>query len=163
MDFDQQLRNAIARGSRSRDARQQAAQSAAMTAEERKQRHSSLRLELSDQIEDRLRKLADHFPGFTYATLIGDEGWGARITRDDLNLTRGRTGDSLYSRLEMIVSPLGTVPIIELVAKGTIRNREVFNRRHFQSLDEVDLTGFNSMINLWSVEYAEQFAGDANP
>ncbi len=83
---------------------------------------------------------------------------GCPITRDDLNLTRGRTGDSLYSRLEMIVSPLGTVPIIELVAKGTIRNREVFNRRHFQSLDEVDLTGFNSMINLWSVEYAEQFA-----
>ena len=36
MDFDQQLKNAIARGTRSRDARSQAAMSAAMTAEEQK-------------------------------------------------------------------------------------------------------------------------------
>ena len=119
---------------------------------------SLIRLELSEQIEDRLRKLADHFPGFEFATVIGDEGWGARITRDDLRLNRSKTTESLYSRLEMLIPPKGATPILELIAKGTIRNREIFSRRHYQYLDDADLTGFASMISLWSVEYAEQFA-----
>jgi hypothetical protein len=158
MDFDQQLKNAIARGARSRDVRSQAAQSAAMTAEEQKNRHASMRLDLSEQIEDRLRKLADHFPGFEFSTVISDEGWGARITRDDLRLSRSKSTESLYSRLEMLIPPMGTTPIIELIAKGTIRNREIFSRKHYQYLEDADLSGFASMISLWSVEYAEQFA-----
>ena len=158
MDFDQQLKNAIARGSRSRDAKSQAAQSAAMSAEESKNRHASMRLHLSEEIEDRLRKLADHFPGFEFSTLIGEDGWGARITRDDLRLSRGKSSEAHYSRLEMLIVPKGTTPIIELIAKGTIRNREIFSYRHYQYLDDADLSGFASMISLWAVEYAEQFA-----
>ena len=158
MDFDQELKNAIARGSRSRDTQSQAAQSAAMSAEEQKNRYASMRLHLSDEIEDRLRKLADHFPGFEFSTIMGEEGWGSRITRDDLRLNRGKSSEALYSRLEMLIPPKGTTPIIELIAKGTIRNREIFSRRHYQYLDDADLSGFASLISLWSVEYAEQFA-----
>ncbi len=158
MDFEQQLKNAIARGTRSRDAQSQAALSAAMTAEEQKQRHAALRLTLSEEIEDRLRKLADHFPGFEFSTVVGEEGWGARITRDDLRLTPGKTTESLYSRLEMLVPPKGNAPILELVAKGTIRNREIFSRRHYQYLNDAELSDFTAMISLWTVEYAEQFA-----
>ncbi len=158
MDFEQQLKNAIARGSRSRDARSQAALSAAMTAEEQKNRHATLRLELSEQIEGRLKTLADHFPGFEFATIIGEEGWGARITRDDLRMTRSKSTESLYSRLEMVIPPKGNTPIIELIAKGAIRNREIFSRRHYQYLDDAELSGFAEMISLWSVEYAEQFS-----
>ena len=158
MDFDQQLKNAIARGTRSRDARSQAALSAAMTAEEQKNRHASMRLVLSEEIENRLRTLADHFPGFEFATVIGEEGWGARITRDDLRLSQGKATESLYSRLEMVIPPKGSAPIIELIAKGTIRNREVFSRRHYQYLEDADLANLASMVSMWAVEYAEQFA-----
>ncbi len=160
MDFDQQLKNAIARGARSRDAKSQAAISAAMTAEEQKNRHAALRLDLSEEIEDRLRKLADHFPGVEFSTIIGEDGWGARITRDDLRLGRGKSSEALYSRLEMLIPPKGTTPILELIAKGTIRNREIFSRRHYQYLDDAEMSGFASMITLWSVEYAEQFAAE---
>lgn len=158
MDFDQQLKNAIARGARSRDARSQAAQTAAMTAEEQKNRHASMRLELSDEIENRLRTLADHFPGFEFSTVIGEDGWGARITRDDLRLNRSKSTESLYSRLEMLIPPKGGTSIIELIAKGTIRNREIFSRKHYQDLSDSDLSGFLSMISLWAVEFAEQFS-----
>lgn len=158
MDFDQQLKNAIERGTRSRDAQSQAVLAAAMSAEEQKQRHATLRLAISEEIEDRLRKLGDHFPGFEYTTVVGEEGWGARITRDDLRLKPGKSTESLYSRLEMLVPPKGSTPILELVAKGTIRNREVFSRRHYQYLNEAALTDFSAMISLWTVEYAEQFA-----
>jgi hypothetical protein len=158
MDFDQQLKKAIARGSRSRETRDQAALSAALTAEELRDLHARYRLDLSESIEDRLRKLADHFPGFEFETVLGSDGWGARITRDDLKLAPKRQVASLYSRLEMIVTPKGEVPIIELVAKATIGNKEAFNRRHYQPLQDADLTGFEALINQWSVEYAELYA-----
>ena len=83
-----------------------------MSAEEVKSLHSRCRLTLVERIEDCLRKLGDHFPGFEYQPVMSESGWGARISRDDLNLDRGR-GAALYSRFEMLVSPLGTAPIIE--------------------------------------------------
>ncbi len=158
MDFDQQLKNAIARGTRSRDARSQADLSAAMSAEEQKNRYVAMRLELSEEIENRLRSLADHFPGFEFATIVGEDGWGARITRDDLRLSPGKATETLYSRLEMLVPPKGISPIIELIAKGTIRNREVFSRRHYEYLDDLNSSTMVTMISQWVVEYAELFA-----
>jgi hypothetical protein len=58
----------------------------------------------------------------------------------------------------MLVSPLGTAPIIELVAKGTIRNKEVFHRRNYQQLTEADLDSFRELIDIWVLEYAELYA-----
>lgn len=158
MDFQQRLEKAIARGERSRTARDQAELARQLSAEEIRSRHSSARTELSDKIEACLRKLADHFPGFQYQSLIGSDGWGAKVSRDDLRLQSGRSSESLYSRLEMLVTPLGTAPIVEIVAKGTIRNREVFHRRHYQQLETLDVTVLEQMIEQWVLEYAEQYA-----
>jgi hypothetical protein len=157
MEFDQRLQRAIQRGHQTRQSRDRAAAEQKLSSEELRNRHSGARLELSERIEICLRKMSDHFPGFRYESVLSDEGWGARVTRDDLSLGRGRPG-SLYSRLEMMVTPLGAVPIIELVAKGTIRNREVLSRRHFQQLEQVDVESFAELIDLWVLEYAEQYS-----
>jgi hypothetical protein len=158
MDFEQRLQRAIERGEKSRDVRDRAAVERQLSAEELRSRHSSARTDLSDTIEACLRKLGDHYPGFQYQSLIGADGWGAKISRDDLRLQPGRASETLYSRLEMIVTPMGNVPIIEVVGKGTIRNREVYHRRHYQQLSQLDLHVFEQMIEQWVLEYAEQYA-----
>lgn len=157
MEFDQRLQRAIQRGQQTRSSRDREAAEQQLSSEELRNRHSKARLELTERIESCLRKLTDHFPGFRYESILTEEGWGSRVTRDDLSLGRGRPG-SLYSRLEMLVTPLGTAPIIELVAKGAIRNREVLSRRHFQQLEQVDVESFAEMVDLWVLEYAEQFS-----
>lgn len=158
MEFDQRLQRAIQRGQQSRELRDRAQAAQQLSSEELRSRYSQARLELSEHIEQCLRKLADHFPGFRYESIFGEAGWGARISRDDLHLARRRPADSHYSRLELVISPLGARPIIELVAKGTIRNREVLQRRHYQQLDQLDLQSFTELIDLWVLEFAEQYA-----
>ena len=158
MDFEQRLQKAIDRGERSRTVRDRAEIERQMTAEEIRSRHSSARTDLSDTIETCLHKLSDHFPGFQYQSLIGSDGWGAKVSREDIRLQSGRGSAGLYSRLEMVVTPLGSAPIVEILAKGTIRNREVFHRRHYQRLEELDLTVLQQMIEQWVLEYAEQYA-----
>ena len=158
MEFDQRLRRAIERGQQTRESRDQARRADQLSSEELRNRYSESRLELSEHIEACLRKLADHFPGFSYESILNDEGWGARITRDDLDFVHGQPPTNRYSRLEMLVTPLGSKPIIELVAKGTIRNKEVLSRRHYQQLEQVDTESFAELIDLWVLEYAEQYA-----
>jgi hypothetical protein len=157
MEFNQRLQRAIQRGERTRDLRGREAAEREMSAEEIKGLHSRYRLLLTERIEDCLRKLADNFPGFSYQPFMSESGWGARISRDDLNVERGR-GSSYYSRFEVFVSPLGTAPIIELVAKGTIRNKEAFHRRNFQQLTEADIDSFQELIDIWVLDYAELYA-----
>ena len=158
MDFDNRLQRAIQRGARTRDELGRAAAERELTAEELKSLHSRLRLQLVEHIEDCVRRLADHFPGFDYQPVMSEAGWGARVSRDDLTVQRGEGPKSLYSRLEMVVSPLGSAGIIELVAKGTIRNKEVFHRRHYQRLDQLDADSFKELIDLWVLEYAELYS-----
>ena len=155
MDFNKRLERAIDRGQRTRDAAGQAKAQQAMNEEEQRNIHSKLRLELSDHIEDCLRKLADHFPGFEFSASAG----GASITRDDVDISRQRRTRSLYSRLEMVISAYSTAaPIIEMTSKGTIRNKETQNRNHYQFLADTDVEAFGELIDLWVLEFAEQFA-----
>lgn len=157
MDFDRRLERAIDRGRQTRQVKGQKLAEQAMTEEELRNLHSSCRLELSDHIEECLRKLADHFPGFRFQSVVGEEGWGAKISRDDFGGRRGGA-DNFYSRFEMLVRPFSTTHIVELAAKATVQNKEVFNRTHFQFLNQVDLDSFRELIDLWALEYAEQFA-----
>ena len=60
--------------------------------------------------------------------------------------------------LEMTVRPYSSLHVLDLAAKGTIRNKEVFNRNYFEKLSEVDPDTFAELIDLWVLEYAEQFA-----
>ena len=157
MEFDKRLQRAIVRGKHARNAegRRKAAQ--ALSKDELKTLHSKCRLDLSEHIEDCLRRLADHFPGFDFQTIVGEDGWGAKINRDDFQAGRGRQAENLYSRLEMVIRPFSSTHIVELAAKGTVRNKEIFNRTHYQFLSEYDRETFQELIDLWVLEYAEQY------
>ena len=157
MDFQERLEKAIERGRRAGSARARAEVEKALTEKELARLHSQYRLELSEQIETGLRQLADHFPGFRFETIIGERGWGAGISRDDIEVRSG-TRTNYFTRFEMLIRPASTYHVLDLAAKATIRNKELFNRSHFQRLAEVDLTSFTEMIDLWLLECAELYA-----
>ena len=158
MDFEKRLERAIQRGERSRANKGREARQNAMNEDELRNIHSQARLDLTEHIEQLLRKLADHFPGFEFKTVIGEEGWGASIRRDDLDLSRKSGSRSVYSRLELLIRPFNPTHIIELTAKGAIRNKETQNRNHYQFLVDVDQEAFKEVIDMWVLEYAEQYA-----
>lgn len=158
MEFENRLQRAIQRGEQTRAEAGRAAAARQLSAEEQKSVYSRTRLQLIERIEDCLRKLADHFPGFSFQPVMRDDAWGASVSRDDLAVQRGGGPKALYSRLEMTITSLGSAGIIELVAKGTIRNKEAFHRRNFQRLEQVDVESFNELIDLWVLEYAELYA-----
>ena len=158
MNFEKRLEKAIVRGQQNRDlqAREKAEQ--AMSEEELKSLHSRCRLDLSDHIENCLKKLADHFPGFRFQTLVSDDGWGAKISRDDFNRKADSRSKNLYSRFEMLIRSFSSTHIVEMVAKGTIQNKEIISRAHYQFLNQVDVESFTELIDLWVLEYAEKFS-----
>lgn len=161
MDFDQRLERAIERGQRKRSADDRERAERAMTEDEFKNLHSKARLELSEHIEACLRKLPEVFPGFDFVTVMESDGWGAKISRDDVAPSAGKGLTRLYSRLEMVIRPYSPSHIVELVARGAIRNKEVLSRSHFQMLAQIDLESFSELIDQWVLEYAEKFSARA--
>ncbi|MBN2475453.1 MAG: hypothetical protein JXB62_12650 [Pirellulales bacterium] len=157
MDFRKRLSKAIERGQRAGSARARAAAEKAMSQKEITRLHSQYRLELSERIEACLKQLPDHLPGFRFETIVGERGWGGAISRDDIAVRGGRR-TNYFSRLEMVIRPASAYHVLDLAAKATIRNKELFNRSHYQRLTEVDLTSFTEMIDLWVLEYAELYA-----
>ena len=157
MDFQERLEKAIQRGRRSQDAAARERAEQALNEEELKRLHSQYRLELSEHIEGCLRQLPRHFPGFRFEALVGDRGWGAAVSRDDLSVTDGRRAN-YFSRLEIVVRPFTKSHVLELAAKGTIRNKELFNRAQYQVLADVDVATFSEQVDRWILEYAELYA-----
>lgn len=158
MDFDKRLEKAIERGHKQRESVGRAKAEQAVSEDDLRTLHSKCRLDLSEHIEKCLKALADRFPGFRFQTVVEEDGWGARINRDDLVVDRGRRSDNRYSRFEMLIRPFSSAHIIEMVAKGAIRNKEVISRSHYQFLSECDLDSFAELIDLWVLEYAEKYA-----
>jgi hypothetical protein len=158
MSFEDRLHRAIERGQRRSEARRIADAAEALSDEELKRLHSKYRLQLSEHIEKCVRQLPNYFPGFRYETLYGERGWGAACSRDDLRVTGAGRRNNDYSRLEMTVRPTTSAAVLDLAAKGTIRNKEVFNRNYFERLPDVDLDKFLELIDLWILEYAELYA-----
>lgn len=159
MNFDERLKRAIQRGVNEKTERSRAAEQEELSAEELKTMHSGYRLELSEHIENCEKSLADHLPGFEFQTILGEEGWGGRITRNDLHLVPGKQAETRYSRLEMVISPFTPTAIVELTTKATVRNREIMNRKNYQKVDELDLDSFKEMIDMRAIEFAEQYSG----
>lgn len=158
MDFEQRLEKAIERGQRIGQARSQSENQRRLSESELKRLHSQYRLQLSEHIELCLSKLPGHFPGFRFETVVAERGWGGAVFRDDLAPgPRGR-GVNVFSRLELLIRPFSSYAFLELTAKGTIRNRELFNRAHHQDLAEVDAESFLELIDLWVLEFAELYA-----
>jgi hypothetical protein len=156
-DFTQRLKSAIQRGQRRGERHEQAARAAQVSEEEFKRLHTSYRLALSEQIEKAIQGVAHYFPGFRTELLYGEVGWGAACYRDDLQIVaKGR--NNLYSRLEMTIRPLSSAHVLELRGKGTVLNKEYFNRNHFVPLLEVDPDDFARLIDAWAIDYAEYYA-----
>lgn len=157
MGFEERLQKAIQRGRRRSDASTREAAEQAMTEDELKRLHNQYRLQLSEQIEQCLGNLPHHFPGFTYETLFGDRGWGAACSRDDIRMQGGRRNND-YSRIQMTIRPFTEYQIVELTAKGTVRNKELFNRSYYEKIEDADPAKFAELIDVWVLEYAEQYA-----
>ena len=157
MDFRERLQRATHRGQQARDAKAREAAAKALSEEECKRLHSNYRLVLNEHIESCLRQLAENFPGFNFETVVSDKGWGAAIRRDDLSLASGRR-DNLFSRLEILVSPHNQYHVLDIAAKGAVRNKENFSRNHYQLLKDADLDAFRNLVEQWTLDYAEQYA-----
>ncbi|MGA2618219.1 MAG: hypothetical protein ABSF26_11450 [Thermoguttaceae bacterium] len=155
-DFQQRLERAIERGQRTGQARAQADR--AWSEKELHRLHTQARLTLSEHIEQCLRQLADRFPGFRFETIVDGRGWGAAVSREDLRLQGADRRRTFFSRLEMVIAPVSAALIIELAAKATVCNRELFSRTHYQRLVELELTSMVETIDLWALEYAERYA-----
>ena len=89
MDFDGRLQRAIQRGQQSKETAVEQRIQAEMTEEECKSLHSRFRLELSEHVEQCLKRIADAFPGFDYSPVVSSDGWGAKISRDDIEAPAG--------------------------------------------------------------------------
>lgn len=153
MDFDRKLQEAIQRGQTRNDAMAKARKTDQLSKDELKHRHTDFRLRVSEHIESALRKTAEHFPGFRYETVYGEKGWGGALYRDDL-----MRGGAMFSRLEIVVRPLGEFPVVVLGGKGTIRNRELFAWSHHEEIEEATSDSLNTVVDGWILNYAEQFA-----
>jgi hypothetical protein len=79
------------------------------------------------------------------------------VNRDDADFVGSRRGN-VFSRLEIAVRPFTSAKVLEITARGTIRNKEVFNRSHYQTLSEIDPERFEDLVDAWVLEYAELYA-----
>ena len=158
MDFRKRLQQATDRGQRTQSNREQKAAAEALTEEEFRRMHSSCRLELTEHIEQCLEQLSDNFPGFRYETIVDDRGWGGMVSRDDLQIERGRRNNA-FSRLLIVVGKFSDYHVLDITAKGAVRNKENFNRQHFKKLADADLDDFRQLIERWVLDYAESYAG----
>ena len=158
MSFEDKLRAAISRGQNRADEKQKEALAKQLSEEEFQTLHTQYRLQLSEYIEQCVQRLPNHFPGFRYETIYGERGWGAACYRDDLRSMGPKRRENDYSRLELTVRPFSKYHVLDLAAKGTIGNKEVFNRSHFENLDQVRPEQFIELIDRWVLEYAEMYA-----
>jgi hypothetical protein len=154
MDFEEQLKRAIERGRSRGDAHAAAHRQSQLSDSDRRGRHNQIRLRVSDHIEGSMHKLADHFPGFQTEILYGDKGWGAAVGRDDAVGKR----QSQFSRLEVFVRPYSSLGIVDLIGKGTIRNRELFQRNFYEDIEQADPQRLEQLVDSWLLEYAELYA-----
>jgi hypothetical protein len=156
-EFKSRLESAIARGRKRAEVHASRERQKELSEEELKRLHSSHRLALSDRVESAVRGVADHFPGFREESIFGEKGWGSACYRDDLKIDAGRRTNQ-YSRLELVIRPFSDLRVLELKAKGTVMNQELFTRNYFAPIPEVDIEEFDQLIDTWAIEYAELYA-----
>ena len=156
-DFESRLQSAIDRGRQRAEHEASKERREKLSEEEIRRMHTSYRLSLSEQVESAIHRVADHFPGFRTESVFGEEGWGSACYRDDLRLEGGRR-TNLYSRLEMVIRPYSDLRVLELKGKGTVMNRELFNRAHYAKVEEVEVEEYGRLIDAWAIEYAEMYS-----
>lgn len=160
MDFRERLHRATLRGQQARDAKAREEAAKALSDEECRRLHRDYRLTLNEHIESCLKQLAENFPGFYYEDISNERGLGGAVRRDDLVIVGGRR-ENLFSRLEIVVSPHNQYHVLDVSAKGAVRNKENFTRNSYQLLKDADLDAFRNLIEQWTLDYAEQYAASA--
>jgi len=159
MDFKERLQRASNRGRQTKLAQAAEEAAEALSEEEWRRRHTRFRLEICDHAETCLKQLADNIPGFLFKTVANEKGWGASVSRDDLSLDGGRR-KNLFSHYVILVGPFSKYHVLDLIAKGTICNKENFHRNHYQSLEEANLDDFRQLVEQWTLDFAEQYAAN---
>jgi hypothetical protein len=157
MSFRERLQRATERGKQARAAQLDEAAAKALSEEECRRRHSQYRLALTEHIEKCLGEMSDNFPGFRLETIVDETGWGAAVSRDDFRMESGKRG-TFFSRLQLVVTPYNTYHVLNIAAKGTVRNKEVLIRNHYQRLADVDLQSFRELLEQWVIDYAELYS-----
>lgn len=161
MEFDERLKKAVERGRRLGDARAREEAQRALSEQDLRRLHGQYRIQLTERIERCLKRLPQHFPGFQVEPVVSERGWGTAASRDDLQIGPNRARSNRFSRLEMLVAPFGKAFVLELTAKATVRNKEIFNRAHYQPLAEVDVDAYTELIDHWVLEFAEAYAAQS--
>lgn len=156
-DFESRLESAISRGRQRATHQASEERKKELTEEEKRRLHTTYRLSLSERIERAIQRVSDHFPGFLQESMYGEVGWGAACFRDDLRIEQGRRTNQ-YSRLEMVIRPHSDSNVLDLKGKGTVLNRELFNRNFFAPISDVNVSEFENLIDSWAIEYAEVYA-----
>lgn len=159
-DFDERMKAAIERGQRRNLSEKEQLEQQKAQAEQLRRTHTQLRVELSEHIESVLQKMSDHLPGFRYENVFGDAGMGAACWRENLVMNRGQRSTQ-YSRFEMVIRPFNEFFVVDLHAKGTIANREVFTRNHFQLISDAKTKDFNDLIDQWALSFLELYYAKA--
>ena len=158
MDFESKLEKAIQRGQNRNVAKTNAQKQSELSKEDIRNQHNDFRLNLSDYIESGLKKLANHIPGFDYETIYGSKGWGGALSRVDLDRGPSGKAGSFFSRIEITVRPQNEFNVVNIVGKGTIRDKELFTWNHYEAILEAKQADFEQMIDNWILQFAEQFA-----
>ena len=158
MDFESKLEEAIQRGQNRNAAKTNAQKQSELSKEDVRNRHNNYRLNLSDYIESCLKKLANHFPGFEYEIIYGSKGWGGALSRVDIDRGPSGKAGSFFSRIEITVRPQNEFNVVNIIGKGTIRDKELFSWNHFEAILAAKQEDFEQMIDNWIFQFAEQFA-----
>jgi hypothetical protein len=156
-EFEERLKNAVTRGASRAESLQSAEERKRQEAEELRRLHTKYRLELTDHIEQAVKKLIDMFPGFRYQGVFGGGGWGSACVRDDLVIERGSRSNK-YSRLEIVVRPVTEFNVLDLQAKGTIADRELMSRSLYHPVAQFDMAKFQKAVDDWVIAYAELYS-----
>ena len=159
-DFSKRLESAINRGKEVANRKAANDRDREQSEEELRENHRQYRLTLCERIEKTINQLADHIPGFRAESVYDDDGWGSAAFRENLHIEGGRR-TTQFSRFEIVVRPCSDLLVLDIKGKGTVNNREVFNRSHYCKLADVQLSDFEECIEAWSLHFAEICAAQA--
>lgn len=158
MEFEKRLQQAIERGEKRQREQAQSRAEQELSEEECRRIHSQLQLELSDHVEHCLKQVVDYLPGFRLSHAVAEKGMGAELSRNDFG--KGVHGErrNYLSRLEVVVRPYSAHRVIDVAAKATVRDKEVFHTNAFQKISAADIDQLRQQIDQWTLEFAERYS-----
>jgi hypothetical protein len=122
--------------------------------------HENFDGELRPHIHTCLEELNREFPAFDMQEVYNEKGRGYALARDDAIRGGSERRDRYYSRLEIYVHHFKDHGYLEVSAKGSIRNKEKYERSEDDRLETLEIDLFKRFVERVVVEYAHDFADD---